>query len=355
MGRCLITAGLALAASLADAQPWNLDSLPPYRPQQAVSGVVRGYGSSSMKKLITNWEAGFVKHHPSIVFADVLTGAATAIGGLNTGVADVGVVGREIWPIEIMSFYKTYDYEPLEIMVATGTYDTNTVTFAQAILVRKDNPISKLTMKQLDGIFGAERTGGMQGITWKPELARSAKENIRAWGQLGLPGDWADKPIHVYGYTLKLSGESYFFEKAVFHGGDKWNPALLEFADISKPDGTRVPPQKQLMDALSNDPYGIGYTNIKFKTPQLKPVALAAADGGPYVELSRENVQNRTYPLSRSVYFYLNRAPGAPLAPKVREFLRYILSREGQEAVSRTGEHLPLTEELVRAELKKLE
>jgi phosphate transport system substrate-binding protein len=228
------------------------------------------------------------------------------------------------------------------------------VTFAQAILVHRDNPISQLTMKQLDGIFGAERSGAMQGITWKPELSRAADENIRTWGQLGLPGEWADKPIHVYGYTLKLSGESYFFETAVFHGGDKWNPALVEFGDLVKPDGTRVPPQKQLTEAMSADRYGIGYTNIKFKTPQLKAVALAGTAGGPYVELTRESVQNRTYPLSRAVHFYVNRVPGTPLQPKVREFLRYILSREGQEAVSRTGEHLPLTDELVRRELKKL-
>src|SRR6266404_779821 len=295
-----------------------------------------------------NWEDGFVKHHPGIIFKDKLPATSVAIGGLCTGVADMGILGREIWPIELIAFNKTFSYDPLEIMVATGTFDVDGETWAQAILIHKDNPLTKLTMKQLDGIFGSKRTGGFNGVKWNPAISRGADENIRTWGQLGLKGAWSDKPIHVYGYPLKLGGFSFFFSERVFGGGDKWNEDLVEFGNIEKPDGTKLSSTKQIVEALSKDPYGIAYSVISSKTPQLKSVALAAKDGGPYIEMTRENVQNRTYPLTRSVYIYVNRSPGAPLDPKVKEFLRYILSREGQQGVSRESKYLPLTAELVR-------
>src|SRR2546425_12353798 len=111
-----------LAVTCANAQQWNLDRLPPYQPAQTVSGTIRIMGGFSMR-IMKDWEGGFVTHHPGIVFTDKLSGTAVAIGGLCTGVADVGVLAREIWPIELIAFNRTFDYDPLEIMVATGTFD----------------------------------------------------------------------------------------------------------------------------------------------------------------------------------------------------------------------------------------
>jgi phosphate transport system substrate-binding protein len=226
--------------------------------------------------------------------------------------------------------------------------------YALAIVVHKDNPITKLTLKQLDGIFGAQRDGGYQGTTWHSEIARSADENIRAWGQLGLSGEWQDKPIHVYGYNLRYHIPRTF-ERLVFHGGDMWNEQMHEFANYADASGSIVVEAKQVIDAISNDPNGIGYSTVGYITPQTKAVALAAKDGSPYVELTMDTVRNRTYPLFDEVYFYLNRAPGKPVDPVVKEYLRYILSREGQDAVQRDGKYLPLSVDAVREQLKKLE
>ncbi len=138
-------------------------------------------------------------------------------------------------------------------------------------------------------------------------------------------------------------------------GGTKWNEKLREYANFVKPDGTTSPALDQSMADLSKDRYGIAYNSIDYLTPQTKVVALATKDGGPYVELTLENVQNRTYPLINIEYFLVNRKPGHPVDPKVKEYLRYVLSREGQQDVIRDGKFLPLTGQVVREQLKKLE
>jgi phosphate transport system substrate-binding protein len=145
------------------------------------------------------------------------------------------------------------------------------------------------------------------------------------------------------------------FDHVVFHGGDKWNEKLHEYANYVKADGTLAIAAAELMKDLGNDRYGIGWSGIQNVTPQAKALALAAIDGGPYVTLTIENVQNRTYPLGFEMFFYINRPPGAPVDPKVKEFLRYVLSREGQEAVQRDGKYLPLTAGVVREQLIKLQ
>ncbi|MEO6875361.1 MAG: phosphate ABC transporter substrate-binding protein, partial [Opitutaceae bacterium] len=145
------------------------------------------------------------------------------------------------------------------------------------------------------------------------------------------------------------------FEHVVFHGGDKWNEHLREYANYAKADGTLAIAAAEMMKDLGHDRYGIGWTGIQNVTPDTKALALAVKEGGPYVPLTIENVQNRTYPLGFEMFFYVNRPPGTPLDPKVREFLRYVLSREGQEAIQRDGKYLPLTAEVVRAQLRKLD
>jgi phosphate transport system substrate-binding protein len=227
--------------------------------------------------------------------------------------------------------------------------------------VNKDNPISKLTMRQLDGIFGAERTGGLKGVVLSPDAARSAKEDIRTWGQLGLTGEWADKQIQTYGYTF--TGMKWFFQMQVFDGGQKWNPNYREYVetesgmvDRENKLGRTLTIDQMLAD-LSKDKYGIAYCPLHYARnfPQVKPLAIAPKEGGPYLEPTKENFQNRTYPLTRSIFIYLNRTPGQPVDPKLKEFLVYVLSREGQQEVVKYGRYLPLPPEVVREQLKKLE
>jgi phosphate transport system substrate-binding protein len=244
--------------------------------------------------------------------------------------------------------------DPVEIIYATGSYDVPGWSPAFGIFVNKSNPVSKLTMTQLDRIFGAERTGAWEGTTWHPERARGAKENIRSWGQLGLTGEWKDKPIHVYGVNLRYH-QSTRFEDQVLSGSGKWNPELREYANYSKPDGTLAIGANQMMVDLAKDPYGICYSEITFLNDGTKALALAAKDGGPYLDLNMENVRNRTYPLHDEVYLYTNHLPGKPMDPKVKEYLRYVLSQEGQTEVMHDGKYLPLTAQVVNEMLKRLD
>lgn len=334
---------------------WNLDDLPAYQPEQQVSGTIREWGSNyfSDSPLGKYWEEGFRKYQPNIRFDYHLKTTLTAIPALCLGMADVAP-SRLITFDELLGFERVTSREPLEISVVTGSYNVPGWNYAIGIFVHKDNPLSHLTLQQLDGIFGAQRTGGYQGTVWHLEVARGPEGNIRTWGQLGLTGEWADKPIHVYGYNLRYH-IPHTFEKIVFHGADKWNEGLQEFANYRDASGVSHLEAQQVTDAINRDPYGIGYSSIAYVTPETKPIAIAAREGADYVPLSLDTVRSRSYPLFDQVYFYLDRDPAKPLDPKVREFVRFILSREGQDAVQRDGKYLPLTGEVVREQLKKLD
>jgi phosphate transport system substrate-binding protein len=345
-----------LAAGLS-AQ--TLDSLRPYKPAQTVSGVIRIFGSP-LGGQVKAWEEGFKRYHPAAVFEDRFPSSDAAVGGLIGGVADVASSGREAMLTEYLAFYETFQHDLLEVPVATGAYDIKGRTWAIVVFVHKDNPISKLTMKQLDGIFGAERTGGYEGFKWMPQRARSAQDDIRTWGQLGLKGEWADKPIHTYGYAF--TGMTNFLQRKVFAGGDKWNPNYRQYVEAETKmvsDGPigQTGSSYHMLAELSNDKYGIAWTGIPHaaRYPNVKPLALAAANGGPYYAPSRETVQARTYPLARSVFMFVRKAPGQPVEPNLMEFLRYVLSREGQEAVAAHNVYLPLTLDVVREQLANLE
>jgi len=360
MMKRLVIISLTIAVALTSIRAENLTELPRYQPKQHVSGTIRSFGFS-LGGMMPIWEEGFRKYQPEIRFEDKFPSGDAAIAGLVSGVADLGPQGRELVLTEYLAFYETFHYYPTDITVMTGAYDVDGATCGLVVYVNKDNPISKLTMKQLDGVFGSERVAGLRGFKWTLQAGRSAKDDIRTWGQLGLTGEWADKPIHTYGHGP--GGTTNFFQIKVLNGSDKWNPNYQGYVetgskmigddDKSQLGGT----QHMLADELANDKYGIAWTVIPQarKVPGLKPLALAEREGGPYIEPARESFQNRSYPLTRSIYIYLNRQPGQPLDAKSKEFLRYILSREGQEAVQREGKYLPLTAEMVREQLKKLE
>lgn len=344
----LLAVAIGYAPSLACAQ--GLSSLPEYRPEKAVSGVIRSCGSRQMGSLLRHWEAGFHKYQPKVYFEDTLAGTASAQFGLQVNVADVALSARQIFPYEYYGIYRRSQLRPVEIAVATGSYDVPGKSTALGVFVNRDNPLSKLTLKQLDGIYGDQRTGGWQGLEWVTQVARGTKENIRTWGQLGLKGAWADKPIHVYGPPGLFPGSVSYFQSKVMGGADTWNEGLREFND-----------RKLMMAALGKDPYGIAYAPTAYKTAQVKSLALAETPESPYVALTKANVANRTYPLARLAYIYLapdrpNGDPADPkVDPKVKEFLRYILSRQGQRDVRREGDFLPLTKDMVREQLKKLD
>jgi phosphate transport system substrate-binding protein len=319
-----------------------------YQPGPKLSGVIRSWGSDQMGPLMKLWESGFHKYHPDVCFSDTLKGTATAQFGLHEWVADLAVSTRKIYPYEFYGVYRRSLLYPVEIAVAGGSYNVQHKSAALAIFVNRANPLSRLTMKQLDGIYGAHRTGGWQDLNWHTEIARNADQDIRTWGQLGLKGEWPDKPIHVYGPPGIYPGGISFFQSRVMGGADSWNESLLEYDDRAK-----------MMEALSKDRYGIGYTSLNYQTPQTKALALGESDGGPFVELSRASATDRTYPLVRTAYIYFapDHPDGSPanVDPKIKEFLLYILSREGQQEVVREGDYLPLTPAMASEQIRKLE
>ena len=327
---------------------FDLSRLPSYKPELKVSGTIRMWGANYFtdSPLASYWEAEFRKWHPDVKFDFHLHSSQHAIQSLIFGISDVSPLGRQITNAERLAFQREFNYQPLGIIAVTGSYTLSGWNPAIGVYVHKDNPISKLSLDQLDCIFGSERSGGWIELEWTEAVARGPECNIRTWGQLGLDGEWKNKPIKIFGYTLKYNFPDEFHTR-VFKGGFKWNEKLREFANKTNPDGTIYLAGQQMLDELSNDKYAIAYVagGVSMITPQhhLKPLALAYRDGGPYVDLTIENVQKRTYPLYADVFFFMNRVPGKPLDPKVREFVRYVLSREGQAQVVRDGKYLPLT------------
>jgi phosphate transport system substrate-binding protein len=248
---------------------------------------------------------------------------------------------REIWPNEVAAFEEVFHYPPTGVDVVTGSFDVRNHGYAVVIFVHKNNPLKQLTLSQLDAVFSADH--------------RSTAAGARTWGDLGLGGEWKDRPIHLYGLPIARGFASYF-EDAVFQSSRKWNPALKEFADKPGSKGGATDGGQMMLDAMAKDPQAIGYAGLLYHNPDVKPLALAVRDGGPYVEPTKDNVTSHSYPLTRMITMFLNRAPGQPVDPKLKEFLRYVLSREGQEAVIREGGgYLPIVAPAAETELKKLE
>lgn len=312
----------------------------PYQSVQATAGVIRIWGDDQMDAVMKRWQTGFQKLHRNVRFETKLLGTGTGIAGLYSGVADIALLGRDATASEVMAFEWVFKYKPLGVEVATGSLDVPGKTFAIGILVNKDNPLSKLTLTQLDAIFGSEHRRGAR--------------NIRTWGDLGLTGDWQDKPINLYGYDTETNTGS-FLKRAVFNGSDKWNCDLKEFADSKQPNGSLLDAGQRILDALAPDRYGIAYANLRYANLQVKSVAISATDDGTSYEATKENLIQRKYPLTRAVSVYLNRAPGQPLDPKVKEFLRYILSQDGQQEVAKDGDFMELSDTSVREQRSKLE
>jgi phosphate transport system substrate-binding protein len=342
---------------LVDYPPntFDLSDLPSYKPEEQVSGIIRMTGSNYIadSHVGENWIAAFKKFQPGVTFEFNLKTPSAAVYALFLNAGDVDP-SRKMTFEDLLAYERTMNADPVEIEYATGSYDVPGWSPAFGIFVNKANPITKLSIAQLEAIFGAERTGAWEGTSWHPERARSTAENIRTWGQLGLTGQWADKPIHVYGVNLRYH-QAIRFEDQVMHGSAKWNPTLLEYANYGKPDGTLAIGASMMVEDLAKDPYGICYSEENFKVDGAKLVELAPGETKNYVPLTRENVRNRSYPLYDAVYLYANGSAEKPMDSKVKEFLRFVLSREGQEAIVKDGKYLPLTKEVVDAQLKKLQ
>jgi len=334
---------------------FDLSGLPHYVPQKQLTGWMRLHGSNYLAdgKLGEYWRDGFARFQPGLRISFYLPTAAVAFAALYYNQADLAM-GHRPGFYDLLAYQRVMGFDPLEITAVTGSYDVAGWENSTVILVNNENPLKGVTLEQLDGVFGAARDGGWAGTNFRPDWARGPEKNIRTWGQLGLKGEWADKPIHVYGFNLRYNTATDFADK-VLKASDKWNENIHAYAHIVQPDGKRYIQADQITDALARDKYGIAYNRYRGERPNVRRLAVAATDGGPFVEHTLETVQDRTYPLFQEAYFYATVKPGTAIDPSVKELLRYVLSQEGQAEVQRDGKYLPLTAEVVRQQLKKLD
>jgi ABC-type phosphate transport system substrate-binding protein len=333
--------------SFYPADQWDLSDLPAYVPRFPVCGTIRIGGKYlTTGTVLEQWQAAFRKYHPGITFE-------ISDQELESGLVDIIQKRGYTWS-ELHEFQGRYGHYPLEIEMATGSYNVPGWTPAFAIFVNETNPVKGLTIGQLDGIFGGPRRGGWIGTVWNPAAARGRDKNIRRWGQLGLAGDWADREVIPSGRPLKYHIQLYF-ERKVFQGGSIWNENLQEFAHELHPDGSRALSSVSIVKYVQDNPGGIAFADLASDMEGVKYLPIAASPDGPYVELTLDNLRSRAYPLALEIYLYANRDPGKPMDPKIEEFMRFVLSREGQRAVQNDGKWLPLTAGVVTQQRAKLD
>jgi phosphate transport system substrate-binding protein len=248
--------------------------------------------------------------------------------------AHLAPVGREMMPAEIKAFVDKYGYEPTPIKVATGSVGSLGKTATSIIFVDKDNPIKCMSLDQVDAVYSKTRKRGYK--------------EVNTWGDLGVGGEWASRPIHLYGLK-PVNGIEQFVKMVAMNGGEyKDNIEFVKGKGFTHAFNVAA-------EDMAKHPGGLTYALLANQTPNVKAVALSAKEGGKCYEPTLENVYSHKYPLSRFVYIYINRKPGQAIEPKVKEFLKMVLSKQGQEVVAREGVYIPLTPETVREELAKLD
>ena len=313
------------------AKPFS--GVPAYKPAPALTGHLQSVGADTMETLMKYWIEDFQKLYPGVKIDMEAKASGTAGPALTEGKADLGPVAREMLPAEEQQFEKKFGYKPYAVRVAGGSYRTPGKTHAIAFFVNEKNPIEKLSFAQLDAIFSSTRKRGYKDAT--------------KWGDAGLTGEWADKPIHLWG-LIRPNGIAHFLEDRVLNGG-QWKSGIEERTTVGSLAALDATNQ-----GVAKDPYAIGYAGFGNTMPGVKTVALAGNSNGPYYKGTFEEVLDQKYPLSRVIYIYVNKAPGQPLDPKAREFLKFVLSAQGQDDVVKEGVFLPLPTAMVKEELAKL-
>jgi phosphate transport system substrate-binding protein len=315
-------AGIVLAAVAAAplaAQPAQVDpAIPGYQKTSGVSGNLSSVGSDTLNNLNTFWAEAFQKQYPNVRIQIEGKGSTTAPPALIAGSSQLGPMSRPMKAEEIDEFEKKHGYPPTAIKTAID---------GLAVFVHKDNPLTELTLQQVDAIFSKTRKGG--------------GKDISSWGQLGLTGDWANRPISLYGRNSASGTYGFFKEHALFKG---------DYKDTVK----EQPGSASVVQGITEDRYGMGYSGIGYATSGVKTVNLAKKAGEPFYSTNPEDVLSGKYPLSRFLYIYVNKAPNRPADPLVREYLRLVLSNEGQTTVVKDG-FLPLPKRVVDEELAKLQ
>ena len=309
-------AAAALVVPLVHASDVVVDaSIADYKTVSGVSGNLNSIGSDTLNNVMTFWAEGFKALYPNVNIQIEGKGSATAPPALIEGTAQLGPMSRAMKSEEIDAFERRFGYKPTEIKVAID---------ALAVFVHKDNPIRGLNMKQLDGIFSSTRKSGAPEIT--------------TWDQAGLTA-WAGRAISIYGRN-SASGTYGFFKDHALDKGDYKNAVKEQ------------PGSSAVVQGVSADQYGIGYSGIGYATSGVRAVPLSS-DGGGFVEPTYGNCLSGDYPMARFLFVYINKKPGGHLETLTREFLKFVLSKSGQSIVIKDG-YFPVPAEAVEEGLGRL-
>lgn len=315
----LTAVALALALGGTTARAEGVDpAIPDYQKVSGISGNLSSVGSDTLANLVTLWAESYKRQYPNLNIQIQAAGSSTAPPALTEGTASIGPMSRKMKDAELQAFEQRFGYQPTAVPVAID---------ALAIFVNKDNPLRQLTLEQVDAIFSSTRLCG-------------GPREIKTWGDLGLTGDWAKRPIQRFGRNAVSGTYGYFKEAALCRGDFR--------ANVNEQPGSA-----SVVQAISQSLGGIGYSGIGYQTASVHTLALARQGTTDYVEDNQENTLSGRYPLARYLYVYVNKAPNRPLNPLEGEFLRLILSRNGQEAVLKDG-YIPLPAPVVQQALKTL-
>ena len=309
----IFSASNALALATVD------ENLPAYEKTSGVSGNLSSVGSDTLANLMTLWAESFKRTYPNVNVQIQAAGSSTAPPALTENTSNLGPMSRLMKDKEVESFEKRFGYKPTPVAVAID---------ALAVFVHKDNPIVGLTIPQIDAIFSSTRTCGDPA-------------DIDTWGDLGLTGSWAERDIQLYGRN-SVSGTYGYFKGKALCKGDYKNTV------------NEQPGSASVVQSVSASINGIGYSGIGYTTSSVRTVPLSRETGMEFVSASPENAIAGKYPLSRFLYVYVNKAPGKPLPPLTAEFVKLVLSREGQEVVVKDG-YIPLPAGVAERELSKIQ
>lgn len=291
-----------VATTAAFAQVTIDPTLPNYEAAPGVSGSLSSMGSDTLNNLMTLWAEGFRSYYPNVQVEVQGAGSGTAPPALVQGTAQFGPMSRAMRGTEIEEFEARYGYEPIPMR---GAID------ALAVFVHKDNPIECMTLQQVDAVFSSTRNGG-------------ADAAINTWGELGMEGDWANQPIALYGRNSASGTYGYFKSVALFDGDFR--------AEVREQPGSST-----VVQGVGSDLYAIGYSGIGYMTADVRAVPLATGPDGECYEATGENAASGFYPLARFLYIYMNKNPNEDMDPLRAEFVRFVYTQEGQEAVMRAG------------------
>jgi phosphate transport system substrate-binding protein len=291
--------------------------LPDYKKVSGISGNLSSVGSDTLANMMTFWAEEFKRNYPNVNIQIQAAGSSTAPPALTEATSNLGPMSRKMKSREVAAFEKRYGYKPTRVRVAID---------ALAVFVNKDNPLKGLRIDQVDAVFSSNQKCG-------------AKKSVERWGDLGLTGDWATKDIQLYGRN-SVSGTYGYFKKKALCKGDFKNSV------------NEQPGSASVVQSVSASLNGIGYSGIGYKTSGVRALALSKK-GDHFIAATMENALTGKYPLSRYLYIYVNKHPNKPLAPKEAEFLKMVLSKQGQAIVAKDG-YIPLPVKVVNKELKKL-